>query len=278
MKTETFNEIIENILNKNPLVHCITNYVTVNDCANALLACGASPIMADDEDEVEEITTLCSALNINIGTLNKRTIGSMLKAGERANELNHPVILDPVGAGASSLRTSTALKLISEIKMSVIRGNMSEIIAIANGYGSTQGVDANVEDNVSEQNLSESVDFVKKLSLKLNSVIVATGEIDIVANSKNAYTIRNGVPMMSRITGSGCMLSALIAAYCGANPSRIFEATAASVAMLGICGERAYKRVMETNGGNGLFRAYLIDEISKMNTPTLIGGLKIELE
>lgn len=274
---EIFKEIFENVNNKKPLVHCITNYVTVNDCANALLACGASPIMADDEDEVEEITTLCSALDINIGTLNKRTVNAMFKAGKRANELKHPVILDPVGVGASSLRTSTALKLISKIDFSVIRGNMSEIRALANGFGTTQGVDADVKDIVTESNFSESIDFVKQLSSKLNSVIAATGEIDIVADSKKAYVIRNGVPMLQNITGSGCMLSAITAAYCAANPFNILEAAATSVAMMGISGEIAYKKTMENKGGNGLFCAYLIDEISKMNSLTLIGGLKIEL-
>ncbi|HWT27027.1 MAG TPA: hydroxyethylthiazole kinase, partial [Mobilitalea sp.] len=130
-----FDRIIEKIREKSPLVHCITNYVTVNDCANILLACGASPIMADDRLEVEEITSISNALVINIGTLNERTVDSMLAAGRKANELNHPVILDPVGAGASRLRTDTVKRLLSEVKFSVIRGNISEIKAVYNGSG-----------------------------------------------------------------------------------------------------------------------------------------------
>ena len=120
-----FAECFENVRSTCPLIHNITNYVTVNDCANMVLACGASPIMADDAAEVEEITAICGGLNINIGTLNKRTIESMFLAGKRANALNHPVVLDPVGAGASKLRTETAQKLLEEVKFTVIRGNIS---------------------------------------------------------------------------------------------------------------------------------------------------------
>lgn len=134
-----FKTCLENVRNSVPLIHNITNYVTVNDVANVLLACGASPIMADDEGEVEEITAICSGLNINIGTLNSRTIPSMLKAGKAAQALNHPVVLDPVGAGASALRTETARRLIREIRFTIVRGNMSEIKTLAAGSGNTRG-------------------------------------------------------------------------------------------------------------------------------------------
>ena len=148
-----FAEMFENVRKNCPLIHNITNYVTVNDCANMVLACGASPIMADDKDEVEEITTICTGLNINIGTLNARTIESMLLAGKKANELSHPVVLDPVGAGASALRTQTAFKLLEQVKFTVVRGNISEIKTLAVGAGTTKGVDADVSDRVTEENL-----------------------------------------------------------------------------------------------------------------------------
>ena len=135
-----FQKMLENVRGKCPLIHNITNYVTVNDCANIVLACGASPIMSDDQSEVEEITTICGGLNINIGTLNKRTIESMFLAGKRANALSHPVVLDPVGAGASKLRTETAQKLLEEVKFTVIRGNISEVKTLASGAGTTKGV------------------------------------------------------------------------------------------------------------------------------------------
>ena len=142
----------ENLRSRSPLIHNITNYVTVNDCANMVLACGASPIMADDAAEVEEITAICGGLNINIGTLNSRTVTSMLLAGKKANQLGHPVVLDPVGAGASRLRTDTAFRLLREVQFTVIRGNISEIKTLASGAGTTKGVDADVADKVTEEN------------------------------------------------------------------------------------------------------------------------------
>ncbi|MBR2382173.1 MAG: hydroxyethylthiazole kinase, partial [Anaerotignum sp.] len=132
-------EMLENVRKTCPLIHNITNYVTVNDCANVLLACGGSPIMSDDVDEAEEITTICGGLNINIGTLNQRTIPTMHKAGRKANALGHPVVLDPVGAGASVLRTKTAKELIEDVQFTVIRGNISEIKALALGTGGARG-------------------------------------------------------------------------------------------------------------------------------------------
>ena len=174
-----FQEMLENVRGKCPLIHNITNYVTVNDCANIVLACGASPIMSDDQSEVEEITTICGGLNINIGTLNKRTIESMFLAGKRANALNHPAVLDPVGAGASKLRTETAQKLLEEVKFTVIRGNISEVKTLASGSGTTKGVDADVADKVSEENLDSAVAFAKAFAEKTGAVIAITGAIDI---------------------------------------------------------------------------------------------------
>ncbi|MDD3417604.1 MAG: hydroxyethylthiazole kinase, partial [Lachnospiraceae bacterium] len=141
-----FNQCLKSVREMGPLVHNITNYVTVNDVANVLLACGASPIMSDDQEDVEDITSICGGLNINIGTLNQCTIPSMYAAGKKANELGHPVLLDPVGAGASRLRTDTALGLMKEVKFDVIRGNISEIKTLYFGTGSTKGVDADVAD------------------------------------------------------------------------------------------------------------------------------------
>ena len=139
-------EMLNHVREKCPLIHNITNYVTVNDCANILLACGGSPIMADDAEEAEEITAICGGLNINIGTLNQRTIPAMHLAGKKANELGHPVVLDPVGAGASKLRTNTAKALLEDIHFTVLRGNISEIKTLALGTGGAKGVDADAAD------------------------------------------------------------------------------------------------------------------------------------
>lgn len=268
--------VLKNVQEKGPLIHNITNYVTVNDCANILLACGASPIMADDEEEVAEITSICSGLNINIGTLNKRTINSMLIAGKKANELGHPQILDPVGAGASRLRTQTALKLLEELKFSVIRGNISEIKTLALGSGTTKGVDADLADKVTEENLDEAVAFVKAFAGKTGAVVAVTGAIDIVADDKKAYCIRNGHPMMSSITGTGCQLSAMTAAFITANPDHILEATAAAVSAMGYAGQIAYNRLEEMDG-NATYRNYIIDAIYNMTPEMLEKGASYEV-
>lgn len=267
---------VDNTRLKAPLVHNITNYVTVNDCANILLACGASPIMADDINEVEEITSICNALVINIGTLNERTIISMIKAGKKVNELGHPVILDPVGAGASTLRTSTTFRLLDEVRFSVIRGNISEIKTVAKGTGRTKGVDADVSEVVTEENLDEAIAFARGLSMNTGAVIAITGAIDIVANDSRVYVIRNGHALMSRITGSGCMLTAVIAAYCAANSEDMTAATAAAVSAIGLCGEQAYGRLQKEEGGTSSYRTWLIDFMSKMNGEIFERGMKVE--
>lgn len=271
-----FKDIFENLKNKSPLIHNITNYVTVNDCANILIACGASPIMADDKDEVEEITTICSGLNINIGTLNKRTIESMMIAAKKANELNHPILLDPVGAGASKLRTDTAIKIIKEIKLKAIRGNISEIKTLASGNGTTKGVDADISDKVTEENLNEVINFAKEFSNKTEAVIIITGAIDIVANKDKAYCIRNGHSMMSSITGTGCQLSAMTTAFITANQNNILDAAATSVIAMGIAGEIAYKRLSKLDG-NSSYRNYIIDAIYNLTLEQLEEGAKYEV-
>ncbi len=271
-----FENILENVRKQCPLIHNITNYVTVNDCANIVLACGASPIMADDKNEAADITEICAGLNINIGTLNTRTIDSMLIAGKRANELNHPIVLDPVGAGASKLRTDTAMRLLKEVKFSVIRGNISEIKTLASGSGTTKGVDADVADKVTEDNLDEAVAFAKAFAEKTGAVIVITGAIDVAADSKKAYCIRNGHSMMSSITGTGCQLSAMTAAFVTANPEYPLEAAAAAVCAMGYAGEVAHSRLTEMDG-NATYRNYIIDAVYNM-TPEMLGkGAKYEV-
>ncbi len=267
---------IENVRAKTPLIHNITNYVTVNDCANILLACGGSPIMADDKNEVEEITSICTGLNINIGTLNSRTIEAMVLAGKKANELGHAVILDPVGAGASVLRTNTALRLLDEVKFTVIRGNISEIKTLAGTSAATQGVDANVADKVTDENLDSAIAFAKNFAEKMGAVVAITGAIDIVCDGEKAYVIRNGHPMMSSVTGTGCMLSAMTAAYVTANPDDILGATAAAVCAMGLAGEIAHDRLSELDG-NSSYRNYIIDAIYNMTPEQLEKGAKYEV-
>ncbi|WP_300276992.1 hydroxyethylthiazole kinase [Peptacetobacter sp.] len=272
-----FKSILENVQKTSPLIHNITNYVTVNDVANVILACGASPIMADDSEEVEDITSICSALNINIGTLNKNTIKSMLLAGKKANELNHPVVLDPVGVGASSLRNNTAKELLENIKFDVIRGNISEIKFLATGIGSGKGVDAGIDDVVSEENLDSIVEFVKSFSKKTESVIAITGAIDLISDSEKCFVIRNGRAEMGKITGTGCQLSGLITSFVAANQDNILEATAAAVATMGLSGEIGWANMKQTDG-NSTYRNRIIDAIYNMSGEKLEEGAKFEIK
>ena len=226
--------------------------------------------------EVEDITTICGGLNINIGTLNSRTITSMLLAGKKANQLGHPVVLDPVGAGASRLRTDTAFRLLRDVKFTVIRGNISEIKTLASGAGTTKGVDADVADKVTEANLDSAVAFAKAFAAQTGAVIAITGAIDIVADAEKAYCIRNGNAMMSSITGTGCQLSALTAAFVTANPGHPLEAAAAAVCAMGLAGETAHKRLTPLDG-NSTYRNYIIDAIYNMTPDQLEEGANYEV-
>lgn len=267
---------IENVRSKVPLVHNITNYVTVNDVANVLLACGGSPIMSDEPDDVEDITSICGGLNINIGTLNKRSIKAMYLAGAKASELGHVVLLDPVGAGASALRTDTAVGLMNKIDFTVIRGNVSEIKTLASGSGTTKGVDADVADAVTEDTLESAVGFVKALAAKTDAIIAITGAIDLVADAERCFVITNGRPEMGRITGTGCQLSGMMTAFVVANPDAKLEAAAAAVCTMGLAGEIGWQRMQEGDG-NSTYRNRIIDAIYHMDAATLDAGAKFEI-
>ena len=269
-------ECIENVRKNVPLVHNITNYVTVNDVANVLLACGGSPIMSDEPDDVEDITSICGGLNINIGTLNKSSIEGMYRAGAKANELGHVVLLDPVGAGASALRTNTAVGLMDKVKFDVIRGNISEIKTLALGSGTTKGVDADVADAVTEDNLDETVKFAKDLAAKAGCIIAITGAIDLVADDSKCFVIRNGRPEMGKITGTGCQLSGMMTAFVVANPDAKLEAAAAAVCTMGLAGEIGWSKMQEGDG-NSTYRNRIIDAIFNMDGETLEKGAKYEL-
>ncbi|HOO28997.1 MAG TPA: hydroxyethylthiazole kinase [Lachnospiraceae bacterium] len=268
---------IEKVRAAAPLVHSITNYVTVNDVANILLACGGSPIMSDEPDDVADITSICGGLNINIGTLNKRSIEAMMIAGHRANELGHIVLLDPVGAGASALRTNTALDLMKHLRFDAIRGNISEIKTLAYGSGTTKGVDADLADAVTESNLDGMIRFVKNFAAKTNSIIAVTGSIDLVADSRKCFVIRNGRPEMGKITGTGCQLSGMMAAFMTANPERKLEAAAAAVCAMGLAGEIGYKKLLDGEG-NSTYRNRIIDAVYCMDTDTLAKGAHYEIK
>ena len=269
-------DCFDNVRASVPLVHNITNYVTVNDVANILLACGASPIMSDEPEDVIDITSICGGLNINIGTLNKQSIEGMFRAGRKAAELGHAILLDPVGAGASTLRTDTATRLMEELPLTVIRGNISEIKTLAHGSGTTKGVDADVADAVTEETLSQAIEFVKAFAKKSNAVIAITGAIDLVADAKRCFVIRNGRAEIGKITGTGCQLSGMMTAFITANKDNVLEAAAAAVCAMGLAGEIGWAH-MQAGDGNSTYRNRIIDAICNMTGDELEKGAKYEI-
>lgn len=251
-----------------PLVHNMTNYVTVNDCANALLAIGGSPIMADDILEAADITAISSALVINIGTLNQRTVEAMLSAGKKANELGIPVVFDPVGAGASAFRNETTRRILDEVKITILRGNLSEVSYVAGLSASTKGVDA------SEADLDKDVQAVAKSAAeKLCCTVAVTGAVDVITDGRRVAEISNGHPMLSKVTGTGCMTSAITGGYAGMGQDA-FTAAAAGVMSMGIAGEIAYEKA--GNVGTGSFHVALIDALSGLDEQMIEEMGKIE--
>lgn len=278
---------LENVRKNVPLVHNITNYVTVNDVANILLAVGASPVMSDEAADVKQMSAISSAVNINVGTLNKRTIKSMFLAGKIANANGRVAVLDPVGAGATDLRTKTCLNLIKKVHFDVIKGNMSEIKTLAsavcknsaennNEVNQTKGVDVNENDVISENNLAANISLVKNFAKATGSIIAVTGKIDLVSDGEKCYVIQNGHELMEKVCGTGCMISGLMGAFVAANADRKLEAAAACICAMGICGERAVKSL--ANGeGNITLRNKIIDGFMNIDDNVLQTEAKIEL-
>lgn len=258
-----------------PLIHNMTNRVSINDCANILLACGASPIMAEAIEEVEEITAMCDGLVLNMGMPNRQKIEAMKKAGKRANALHIPVVLDPVGVGASAFRREAVSELLKEVRFTVIRGNLSEIRTLMCGVCGTRGVDAEPADLMVEKNLYQNVKMVTAFAEKSGAVVAATGKNDIVSDGRKAYWIQNGHSMMQTVTGVGCQLSALTAAYVAANPKHTLEAVTAAVSAIGVCGELAYERMSDLDG-NASYRNYLTDAVYRLDGKKLERLARVE--
>ena len=278
---EKITKSLTEIKAKNPLTHCITNSVTINDCANAVLAIGGSPFMAEDAEELEEVVTIADALVINIGKLSKEQIKSMNVSAKVANETGTPIVLDPVGVGVTELRNETTLNLIENYQMTAIRGNISEIKAIAKLTGvidennTAKGVDVNIDDIITEENIETNGRIIKELAAKLNTTILASGPIDILSDGKTTVAIYNGDDMMPLITGSGCMLSTIVGSCVGG--SSPLEGSLVAILAMNIAGEKARAKVDEKDEGTGSFRAYLIDYLYKTDAESLASESKIRI-
>lgn len=240
---------VEAVRHRSPLVHSITNYVVMNNTANALLAIGASPVMAHWVAEMEEMTAIAGALVINIGTLDDQWIEGMIAAGVAASKRGTPIVLDPVGAGATSQRTATALRIINECKPTIIRGNGSEIMALVDASVKSKGVDSSAAS-------SDALGAAKELALGSGAVVVISGPTDYITDGQRVETISNGNPIMTSVTGMGCTATAMVGAFAAVNPDPM-EAALHAMAVMGIAGQRA----ATYSKGSGSMQLNFLDEL-----------------
>lgn len=247
-----------------PLVHNITNFVVMNSTANALLAAGASPVMAHAMPEMEEMTSLAHALVLNIGTLSEDWIEAMLAAGRVAARRGIPIVLDPVGAGATSYRTKTAERLLKELPITILRGNASEIMAVSGAVALTRGVDSSAAVN-------DAVEHARSIANLQSLTAVITGPVDIITDGTRSVSVANGHPLMSRVTGTGCAATALIAAFASVDSDPL-KAASAALAFYGLAGERAAAKA----GGPGTFWPLLLDQLHGISPDELDSGAKIK--
>lgn len=261
---------IERVRAERPLIHHITNYVTVNDCANITLALGASPIMADALEEAADIAALSSALVLNIGTLNERTIPSMIAAGVRANERGIPVLFDPVGAGASAFRSRTTERILREIRCDVVRGNMSEIRFIFGENAQGKGVDAADGDMLRDAESARTL--VAETARRYGCTVAVTGACDIVSDGTHIALLENGHAAMRDVSGTGCMCNSLVASFLGAGVAP-FHAAICGVSVMSLAGEIAHERVSRL--GTGSLRVAMIDEVGNMSPEIFERRVKI---
>ncbi len=234
-----------------PLVHHITNYVVMNFTANVTLALGAQPVMAHASQELEEMQSFASSLVVNIGTLDPMWTESMLIAGKAANKRGIPIVLDPVGAGATKLRTNTARRILNETEVSVLRGNAGEILAVAGEVGQVRGVDSLAQ-------AREVIDAARAIAKKYKLIVAMTGIIDIITDGTRVFATENGHKMMGRVTGTGCASTTAIACYLSVSKpeERCFAATAA-LSIYGRAGEQA----AEISNGPGTFVPAFLDAL-----------------
>lgn len=256
-------ELLSRIRERKPLVHHITNMVVMNDTANITLAIGALPVMAHSLEEVEEMVGLASALVLNIGTLTPEQIAAMLLSGRQANARGIPIVLDPVGAGATKLRTESALKLLRELRIAALRGNASEIGALVGVEGETRGVE-------SISLVGSREDVAQRAAREFGCAVAITGARDVIADGQRLFSVDNGHPMLATITGSGCMATSLIGAFLAVEPDAA-RATTAGLVAIGLAGEHAAPK----SGGPGTFRSQLLDAVANLTPQSLDAGAKV---
>lgn len=254
---------MDNVRAKCPLVHLITNYVTVNDCANIAICAGGSPIMTDEKKDVVDISRISSAVVLNMGTLNERTVESMLLAGKIANENGVPVVFDPVGAGASEYRNRIAALILDKVRVDVIKGNAGEIGYLSGVGGTVKGVDS----------VSSSDDraAVETLARKYGCIVGMSGKTDYVSDGTETVKLDNGHDLMGCVSGTGCMLSAVVGCYVGANGASV-RSVAAAMTALSLAGEIAGPG----SSGPGTFKPRMLDALYNLTDEQFESMRKIE--
>ena len=254
---------LEAVRQQKPLIHNITNYVVMNYTANALLAMGASPVMAHAPNEVEEMVAFARSLVLNIGTLTDDWVESMIKAGCKASGQNTPIILDPVGSGATALRTHSAQQVIAKTSPAVIRGNASEILSLRDANSKTKGVD-------SIHSVDDAAEAAQTLATELNTTLAITGPTDLITNGKQIVRVDNGHPLMGYVTGTGCTATVVVGAFLAVDPDPL-SATATALAYFGLAGEKAG----QTAEAPGSFMIALLDALYTISPEDLQNGCRI---
>lgn len=268
MDKTVIQELFQKVRSEEPLVHHITNPVTINDCANSTLAIGGSPVMATSVEEVAEMVSLANALVVNFGTIDQMTYEAMLIAGKMANEKGIPVILDPVGVGATTFRNERAKDFLSQVKVSIVRGNATEVYALIGGKSQTRGVDAGKVTDISKE------DLAYQAAKKLQAVVVISGAEDVISDGTERVIVENGDIWLTRITGTGCMTASLIGCFAGVTEN-YFAAAIAGMSTMSLAGEQAKKMLKETDG-IGAYRVRLIDTFFNMNGERWIEGVRLK--
>ncbi|WML44210.1 hydroxyethylthiazole kinase [Neobacillus sp. PS3-40] len=259
MENTMVYKLLQKVKNDNPLVHNITNVVVTNFTANGLLALGASPVMAYAAEEVADMAKIAGALVLNIGTLNRDVVESCLIAGKSANANNVPVIFDPVGAGATSYRTESAKKILEEVNISVIRGNAAEIANVAGYQATIKGVDAG-------ETQVNTVELAILTAKKLNTIVVITGKEDVISDGNRTFVVRNGHPALTKVTGTGCLLTSVIGAFAAVEKDLIL-ASVAALTFYGVAAEFAAKKIGDQ--GPGSFQIEFLNQLSKVTEAEL---------
>ncbi len=256
MHSSDLSSILERVREENPLVHNITNVVVTNFTANGLLSLGASPVMANASEEVADMVGISRALVLNIGTLNRELVNSMILAGKTANEHGIPVILDPVGAGATPFRTEMAHLILDEVNISVLRGNAAEIANVLGEKWEIKGVDAGEQQG-------NSMELAVAAAKKLNTIVVITGKDDVLTDGETTYLVSNGHHLLTKVTGTGCLLTSVIGAFAGVDKN-FLRAALSALTFYGIAAEKAFEKV--GNVGPGSFQIEFLNQLALVSS------------